>query len=422
MSNTSWFENVIGGIAPPRIVLISSSNLCTNNRFDTDTSGWSSNANLDIVSDSDSYGSNMGKLWWTTANSEYAEYETADTSVNGKTFLIALRIKNNNNEKYKIKIQFLSTQTGLISEKIFYIDNFIKRISFTSIVKSFTESAGNRIQIKIFGSLENKANVDVRFDDIYIQEIMYDYIFPQPQKSSILWKNINSGSSVLIDGRNKIYNKRWIPNYKGIYDFYTKQFEEYLQRIAETDYLIFVFPHSDFSWGFFGIWKTDYDRQPPFDRFIGHKGMLDIKGDEYFVSTIHPITAGDEIATLYNLAIKAIDTEGANEFAVETDIIVTADYNGNGNGTTIFNRIYENNTVINLIASLTITIENAPDGESNIREFVKWKYSDGTVISANNNITVNVLKSDDIIAVYQEKIEASSGYGFNYGGSYGNNL
>jgi hypothetical protein len=56
--------------------------------------------------------------------------------------------------------------------------------------------------------------------------------------------------------------------------------EEILRKqIAEASRL-FVKPHDDRDWGFHGIWDGNFLKKYSMNRFIGHKGIIPIKGTE----------------------------------------------------------------------------------------------------------------------------------------------
>lgn len=443
-----WLEKVIGGVYSPRFLLVGD-NLCTNPRMAENTSGWTSNQSISRSSNLDAFSEYMLKLSWVTASVSYVQYRI-ELDSNNKKFLVSFRIKTEL-DTYDSKVEVVGANGQKIGDYEIELTPNIKKVSF---VTNSSSSSGDEIKLRIYGTKDGRSNVSVYIDDVYISEVMGDYIMSQPNESYINWIQEYSGKNEMADGKIQIFDKRWRPEYWCNFQYYEKQYEEYRQRVAEGKYRVFVFPNHDFYFGFFCYWDGDYKRVPPFGRFFGHSGEMKLLGSEYFSRTIHPIeTIRDPIIT-YEFLIKAADTTDPDvESGVDGNkylplILITDDFNGHGGNHPPFIREYVKDTNVTLIAPETFSVATPPVGEGDEREFVKWTDNNKSVTySTARQMTVQSVDNVTYVALYKEKteslgsvlnsdgismgedvdVEISSlplpdGYGYNYGSDYGDGM
>lgn len=262
-----WENLVVSGVDSPRILLVSD-NFCSNPFLTLNSDGYTvSGAVITRAEDFSAYYEYMLSVNTNNINTDYVEYSyDYGSSVANKTFLIALNVFAQGEFKlvFKGDIEF--------GEVLF--DSQIYKKAF--IVATATGVTGNTISFRIYGAR------DMKFDNVYFAEVLYDLEMPQPHNAGeLLFEKDADGIGELWSGKKKEYNVKWIPNYSANYFYLSEENEQFRQLISEYEN-VFCIPHLDYNWGFLGKWmKDEFERNYVFGEYVGHSGELSIKGQEY---------------------------------------------------------------------------------------------------------------------------------------------
>lgn len=411
---------VVGGVKTPRILEVGE-NACTDPRLANGLNGWTSNdVRLEIsrIYDEKAYEEYMLRLYHNESLYTFVQYTTgwivAEYDFNIKKVLVAFRIKDeslSDGEQKIVKIELANATIPLTSREI-VITNKIKRIAFVfewSVILGYPF-----FNLRFYTGNSFNEIGDIRIDDIYINVVIGDYNFECSDESNLTFEKTVTGQHELIDGKIQEYNKRWKPNFFAHWTALNRTQELYRQSIAETINKLFIIPHIDFLWGFFGIWDVNFERKYSFNRFISHDSSITIKGNEYLLDGITPATTTYEMpVVVYNLTV--------GSFYPESNVFINIsplDYNNQSGGSSEFIREYSENTVVSLVAPSTII-----DGAIT-RNFVHWIDGDLNIISSNIGINITMNDHKEIYAVYDDS-EDSGNYGDDYGsetGGYGDYL
>ena len=264
----AWENLVVSGVDKPRILVLGE-NLCINPFFTNNLDGYDvSGATIDRSEDFESYRQYMCNCDF-GSGSDYVEY-TFDYGevVQGKTFLLALIVLSQG--EFTLKF-YHSTEFG---DELFESQLYKKAF----IVATAPDDGGTAttISFRVYG------DSNVKFDNVYFSEVLYDLEMPQPNDSGqVLFSKDTDGKGELWTGYTKEYNVKWIPNYSASYFAIAEAYEEYRQLISEAE-MLFCIPHMDFAYGFLGKWMDDnFERNYIFGQYVGHSGVLAIKGQEY---------------------------------------------------------------------------------------------------------------------------------------------
>lgn len=414
MSVHPWFDNVIGGVMNPAFLLVGE-NLCSNPRFSggSDT-GWTFGGSWlsspKYIVDTNAYEEYMGRLNSTQDDSAYAMYNYNIGSTKNKKFMASFRVKSNllNDHDITVTLQVSNGDVPGFSlqTKTVTLNKYIKKVYLygSAPVTDFTY-----IGIKINNGIGIVANPDLRFDDVYICEVNYNYTMKEPQATFIAFDKMLQGENELFDGKTQEFNKRWRPNFIADWQFIESSYEEMRQRIAEAD-SIFVIPHIDFEWGFFAIWDGGYKREYPWDRFLGHKGLIKLRGTELLTSTIHPISIYETVGTL-----QATVTIGSSN--PSSGITIQYEYGDplsplapSGSDVTPFTLTNDSGEYL----KLTAPVDNG-SGDA----FDYWVDSGGNK-TTNRILETSMQDGATYTAVFTTTALPAGGYGTNYGSSYGN--
>ena len=265
-----WDDLVLGGVDRPRILIIDE-NFCTNSHFnEASLTGYikTGAGTFTAELDTDSYGEYMANLVFSGAATITVDYEEDyGSAVLGKMFLVVIRVKSVYGCTIKIRssVEHITLDIPASSETKTYF-----------IICEVESGSGNSIYFRIQGT----DDIDIRFDNLYLTEIEQDYVFPQPQKSNLLFKKVIDGENVLWNGKHQSFNFKYKPVYHCQYDSLVAVYEIYRQKISFNK-ILFCIPHQDVVWGFLAYWSEDFERRYPWDRFFGHKGLIVLEGSEY---------------------------------------------------------------------------------------------------------------------------------------------
>lgn len=284
-----WDSLVLGGTDKPRFLSLQK-NFCSDPYIQNDlnpANNWyfSSVGILSKVLDKDAYGDYMARINYSSDNQYIYYVYNHESDVSGKKAFITLRYKSDND----FKISFISPGSGEDGLTKLAASNVIKKVT---IIASLYNIFGNFLYFKIYGS-DGIGDANVYFDSIYFSLVDNDYSFPQPQTSELDFNKIVDGSNQRYTGRIQEINKKWLPIYNANWDYINAEYEVYRQIISESE-VVFCIPHKDVSWGFLGYWDDDFIRGYAFNRFIGHKGIIAIRGMEYIYNKPQ-LQSGDQV-------------------------------------------------------------------------------------------------------------------------------
>src|ERR1035437_11068121 len=211
---TEWDDLVLGGLGQPRILSVGE-NLCSNSYMNNNVpaiNDWQESISgiLSRVVDKDAYGEYMAKINY-ASNLQYAYY-TIDIgeSISGKKFIIYFRSKSD-----------VMIKASLVGSSEFYALWIFpsSKIKDAVFIGTATGQTGNTITLRIYGT-HIIENANVLFDNIYIGIVNdTDFLFPQPQSSSLQFNKIVTGTNTLWNGKIQEFNKMWLPNYIANWDF-----------------------------------------------------------------------------------------------------------------------------------------------------------------------------------------------------------
>lgn len=279
----SWSNNVLGGITEPRIYSVDD-NFCTNPYFNVDTTDWTQSTPgiLTRGAWNEAYGEYVGVLTAVAPKNVSFEH-TLDLTPESRTFMASLRIRAGLPATQSVTISVEDQDGNVFLENTISLssaDN-MKRYVFVAqcndVASGSPYSVTLKIQINISGS--------ILFDHVYFTEVFdtIDISLPKTQASErdlILFEKVVQGSNELWSGLVQEFGKKWRPRYVGNYDYLTAEEEESRQQVAEAS-KVFVLPHRDVAWGFFGIWSDDIERRYSFGKYLGHRGQIPIMGIEF---------------------------------------------------------------------------------------------------------------------------------------------
>jgi hypothetical protein len=419
MSIHPWFDYVVGGVGHSSILKVGD-NLCDNPRFSNGSiSGWSFNGQWltepYVIVDDNAYEEYMGRLNSSDTDSAYALYTKDVGSTLNKSFLVCVRLRSELFDAHDVRVTLQTSdshQIGtMISQTVVTANKSIKRIC---LVGKSTLIDNTRIGVRI-GTQETLPgdNPDLRFDDVYICEVSDSFALSlTSMKTYLKFDKIVRGQNELFDGKIQEFNKAWRPNYFASWEFMDAENEGMRQKIAEGDRL-FVIPHRDFSWGFFGVWDDGFERRYPWNKFLGHAGTVLIKGIEFLKSTIHPISiyATEPVIPDVTVSINAFSdiTDPPTQRVVSIDYVIGEIGGSEGNADTPFTLSQPAGVYLKLTAPST-------DGLGGI--FHHWIDELGYV-GNDTRVLVTTFQDGKVwSAMYNAPPPPEYGYGFDYGDSY----
>lgn len=404
-------DAVVGGVKTPRIVEIGE-NFCINPRLTENLDGWTSNNAVFLpisrVADPQAYEEYMLRIFHSTSQYTFIQYTTEDVlpsyDFDVKKILVAFRIKDvslNGGEQKIIKIE-LAAGTAPINYKEIVITNKVKRVA---MVFEWNNVLGYPFfNLRFYNGNTFQNNGDIRIDDVYINVVIQDYNFECCDETYLTFDKTTVGQHELFDGKIQQYNKRWRPNFYAHYAVLNKKQEIYRQSIAESLNNLFIFPHIDFMWGFFGIWDENFERRYSFNKYIGHDSVIVIKGSEMLIDGVAPTAVGYIMpVTTYILIIGSWNP--SNGVFIN---ITPLDYNNQSSGDTSFVREFSENTNVILTAPATVM-----DGLIE-RNFLHWIDENQNILSTEQSYQVTMNADKQVFAVYDD--DESEGYGTDYGG------
>lgn len=293
MTNHPWNDLVLGGLDRPRFLVIDQ-NFCSNPFFDVNTTGWTFQttagagvgSNLSRYFHSSAFSRNyLGRLELIgTLSNAYYQYN-AEANLQFRTFMARFRARVGEGEASReIVCDMVSSDETLDgSETTFTVTDEMQDFFLIGTAILSGDAPEYYIRLRIFGADHVTSGV-LYFDNVYFTEVFNDIVLPQPNNSSLNFNKIIYGTNKLWVGKEQEFSKRWQPVYHAFYqDHLIGGYEVYRQKLSQAENL-FCMPHQDVDWGFVGIWSGDLHRQYAWDRFIAHKGEVNIKGMEYVIS------------------------------------------------------------------------------------------------------------------------------------------
>lgn len=279
MSNP-WADKVIGGIGVPKFLLCGE-NLCSNPYMDNGSQGYvqmGSNGVVDIRESENAYSQYIMQYHDNSISSvnDYIKYtvnygDLTGQTINGIMLMASLRIKTDTDAIIKI-----TNGTADYAEiTVLANTNFEKVYLNTDIISS----TSNFIYLYIIP--DNQPNgFNILFDNVHFHTVNNKISYDQPNESSMIFKENLTGKNELWSGKIQKFNKKYIPEWSSDYKYISVQSEYYRQLIYQSS-IIFMVPHDDINWGFFGIADQDFERKYSFNRFFGHSGFIKIMSQEF---------------------------------------------------------------------------------------------------------------------------------------------
>lgn len=276
-----WETLVLGGIDTLKIYRVSP-NFVTNKYFTSGITGWAdSTPSLSRIIDTDAFGEYMGRIAYTGGLGYAFWRHTQSVNIQNRTFLATWRAKSLGEQKFKA--EFASLVTGeVFGTQTFDVDE-IPRKYFLVAPTTVSTNTPHSVEIRIYGT-EVTGNADLRFDAVYFGEALEEFSFVQPkvvsgESSFMTFEPVGFGRNELWDGEIQEFNKKWRPNYFARWDAMDVTDERFRQRIAVAD-LLFCIPHIDSDFGFLCRWDGDFQRRYAFGKFLAHKSLIVLKGNE----------------------------------------------------------------------------------------------------------------------------------------------
>jgi hypothetical protein len=279
---------VLGGIDVPIIYSIDT-NYVDNPYFDVDLTGWTSpdGGTTGRVLDDEAYGEYVATINGVKKTIEY-EYNLGSTDPSGKTFIVSLRLKSDVARNVPIKL-LIEDSAGTPNVETFVNTAVVATTSMNrfflvgTVDGSTLTTADYTLKVQI-QSTSNIVSGTTSFDHVYLTEVLDTYTLTQPKTSgseisNIEFEKVLFGKNELWSGKQQEFNKRWRINFFAQWDYMNISEETLRKQIAEASRL-FVKPHDDVNWGFHGLWDGNFFKKYSMNRFIGHKGIIPIKGTE----------------------------------------------------------------------------------------------------------------------------------------------
>ncbi len=287
----SWDEFVIGGIGVPRFLLVDV-NFCTNAYFNTDITGWTESSGGIFTRDAtqqNALGEYMGKIEYTN-DYEYVEYEyDMGTSITSKKFVLIFRAKS----IADFNVAFYGSSEFGVTPLAHSND-----INTYAVVGTATGQTGTVIKIRIYGTTVITESAELYFDDVFLSEAFNDFEMEQPQTSLLPAERITFGENFLWNGNIQQFNRRWRPGYFASWEYIDIEHEIYRQKIAAGQSVV-CFPHNDVAFGFRAVWDKDFERRYFRGRFLGHAGIISLKGTQ-FITSLPTVQATTETLYLFD--------------------------------------------------------------------------------------------------------------------------
>lgn len=273
--------DTLGGVAAPKFLLLDD-NYVTNPYANVDTTGWAVTAGTLIkgAAQDDAYGEFMFDYSYTTDFE--AAYWEQDIGVvaTGKTFIASFRAKLA--AAGAILVEIVDDLGVVVTSQVYALTTGTQRVLLYGDAGATVLT--DKIRLKIYASA-GVATAQIFFDHVLFTEVLNEVDMPSPlivsgDQDSLKFEKEIQGKNELWDGQIQEFGKKWRPNYLARWDYLLDTNELLRQDIADSK-TVFVLPHNDQNWGFHGMWDGDLLRKYAFGKYIGHKGVIGIKGIEY---------------------------------------------------------------------------------------------------------------------------------------------
>lgn len=416
MANYVWDDLVVGGTGVPRIIVPSENKVTYPRIEDSDLDDWivnNLNINLSQTEDEDAYKRYMLKASWSPSLYSYFALKVdigQSVKLGTRKYLFSCRIKDasiSDGATIPVRISYVINNVEYDFREII-LTNKIKRVAFV-FEGDIQNASGTEIYIRFYTGIGFRTNGQIMVDDLHLCIVEQDYQFKCPNESYLSYERDSFGNALMNDGKIQEYNKFWKPNYYGFWQIMEKKYEKFRIKISEAGRL-FVFPHTDFYWGFFGVWDDGIQMKYPFNRYIGHESEILIKASEFLVGDIHPLEVEYvPPPTYYDVVIGSSFPNSGVYVTLSPE-----DKDGFSSGNTQFTRTYEEDTEVEITAPAQTVYADL------IADFYRWVDGDGLVISLERSFTATIDEDKEYIAEFQYPETPVSGGGYGeapYGGS-----
>ena len=272
--------NTLGGVAAPRFLLLDD-NYVTNPYANEDTSGWAVTGGTLIkgAAQEGAYGEFMFDYSYAADfEAAYWNQDIGASSIN-KIFIASFRAKLAS--VGAILVEIVDSIGEVVASQVYSLTTGTQRVL---LYGSSDQVLTQNLRLKIYASASS-ATAQIFFDHVLFTEVLAEVDMPSPlivggEQDILKFQKEVQGKNELWNGLTQEFGKKWRPHYLGRWDYLVDTDELLRQSIADSK-TIFVLPHNDQNWGFHGMWDKDLERKYAFGRYIGHKGVIPIRGVEF---------------------------------------------------------------------------------------------------------------------------------------------
>ena len=292
----TWDGNVIGGIASPRALVCSGYNLIENYSFEDNLDDWTGTG-VDYTGQFDStapHGSTVLEFEDSNDASLGAVYNQINIgeAIGGKTFVITFYVKNADNTSSTAMIAFETSLGNQDYTKTFStISTAWRKITYT--ITWGATLTQQYFYVALFCREDyTEPNLLTRFDYFELYEVDGDYTLKTSNQFTQNYLKELNYSDESLDGRERESIKGWRYTANLNYQFLEAADAATLVYLSEASFIVF-YPHSDHTFSVTVRWNGDFGLNYPWDRYLGHRIVMPLRGTELVSNKPRTTTAGE---------------------------------------------------------------------------------------------------------------------------------
>jgi len=279
----AWESYVLGGVEKPKIVMIEDTNLCTNGSFETNLTGWTTSSGVDAERIADSElmrGDYCLRISANTAGTtDLTRFvHTPDSgTIAGDIFLASFMMRTEDQLRKAATVVLSADTSGWWSQTDVFVGPEWEQ--FTIIGEAETDAVGGiRIQFSPNNyGIDPRVGQYLRIDNVQLYKVTKQYILADPQAYTQSFDRQIEVTNETIEGVIKEYSKGYRYTANLVYEFLNPVQEKIRTEMSGAN-AMFFFPHEDSRFAQKVIWNKGFDRKYFHDRYLGHTGIVSLKG------------------------------------------------------------------------------------------------------------------------------------------------
>lgn len=279
----AWESYVLGGVEKPKIVMIEDTNLCTNSNFETNLTGWtaSSAADMERIADSELLrGDYCLRISSNTAGAYgivYFDHTPNSGTIAGDIFLVSFMMKTEDQVRKAASVILCAGTSGWWTKTDIFVGPEWEQ--FTLIGEVETDAIGTfRIQFSPNNwGVDPRIDQYLRIDDVQLYKVTKQYTLADPQAYTQSFDRQIEATNETIEGTIKEYSKGYRYTTNLVYEYLNPVQEKVRAEMAGSS-AMFFFPHQDSRFAQKVIWDKGFDRKYFNARYLGHTGIVSLKG------------------------------------------------------------------------------------------------------------------------------------------------